>query len=286
MKVLVLGASGHLGAAIRSEFERNSLVVALDHRGLDITDDASVRARVAAEAPDLIVNCAAYNFVDDAEDHPVDALNVNAFGVRALAFAAGECGATLVHYSTDFVFDGRTDRPYTELDRTNPQSVYAGSKLLGEWFAADAPRHYVLRVESLFGRAPNGPQRGSATAIFERLRSGAEVRVFVDRTVSPTHVIDAAVATRAVVERTLPFGLYHCVNTGYCTWLQFAEEAARLIGREPRLVPVTVADVPLRAARPKFCALANEKLARLGVTLPDWRDALRRSLEVQNAEGT
>ena len=278
MKVLVVGASGHLGAAVRHEFGRYSQVVALNHGDLDITDDLLVCARVAAEAPNVIVNCAAYNFVDAAEDHPVDALNVNAFGVRALARAAAECGATLVTYSTDFVFDGGTDRPYTELDRTNPQGVYAGSKLLGEWFAADAPRYYVLRVESLFGRAPNGPERGSAATILQRLRSGDEVRVFVDRTVSPTHVLDAAAATRAVIERALPFGLYHCVNSSHCTWREFAEAAARLLGREPRLVSITVDDIPMRARRPKYCALDNTKLASLGVSMPDWRDALRRSI--------
>lgn len=286
MKVLVLGASGQLGAAVVHEFRPHSEVVAPGRRELDIADDAGVQARVAAEAPDVIVNCAAYNSVDLAEDHPVDALTVNAFGPRALARAAAECGATLVHYSTDFVFDGRTGRPYTELDRTNPQSVYAASKLLGEWFTADAPKHYVLRVESLFGRAPNGPIHGSASTILQRLRSGNEVPVFVDRTVSPTHVVDAAAATRAIIERKLPFGLYHCVNAGRCTWREFAEEAARLMNCAARLVSMTVDDVPMRAVRPKYCALDNAKLASLGVTMPDWRDALHRSLEVHNTRGT
>lgn len=278
MKVLVLGASGQLGAAVVHEFRLHSEVVAPPRRELDIADDAGVQARATAEAPDVIVNCAAYNLVDLAEDHPIDTLNVNAFGPRALARAAAGCGATLVHYSTDFVFDGRTDRPYTELDRANPEGVYAASKLLGEWFAADAPKHYVLRVESLFGRAPNGPTHGSAATILQRLRSGNEVPVFVDRTVSPTHVVDAAAATRAIVERKLPFGLYHCVNSGHCTWREFAEEAARLMGCQARLVPVTVDDVPMRAPRPKYCALDNAKLASLGVSMPEWRDALRRSI--------
>ncbi|HEY3045461.1 MAG TPA: dTDP-4-dehydrorhamnose reductase [Vicinamibacterales bacterium] len=278
MKVLVLGAAGHLGAAIVHEFGSHSDIVAPAHRDLDITDDGAVLAHVTAAAPDVIVNCAAYNLVDAAEDNPVTALHINAFGVRALARAAAGSGAILVTYSSDFVFDGRTGRPYGESDRPNPQSVYAASKLLGEWFAADAPRHYVLRVESLFGRAPDGPERGSAAAILQRLRSGDEVRVFVDRTVSPTHVLDAAAATRAVVERRLPFGLYHCVNSGQCTWREFAEEAARLIGLEPRLVSITAGDVPMRAMRPKYCALSNEKLAGLGVTMPDWRDALQRAV--------
>lgn len=278
MKVLIIGASGQLGAAVVHEFSPHSDVIALRRRDLDITDDARVLARVTAEAPDVIVNCAAYNLVDAAEDDPVTALNVNAFGVRALARAAGENGATLVQYSTDFVFDGRTDRPYAEPDRPNPQGVYAVSKLLGEWFAADAPRYYVLRVESLFGHAPGGPDRGSATMIRQQLIAGDEVPVFVDRTVSPTSVFDAAAATRALVDRKLPFGLYHCVNAGRCTWWEFAEEAARLLGVQPRLKSITLDSVPFRAARPKYCALSTEKLASLGVTLPGWRDGLRRWL--------
>jgi len=278
MKVLVLGASGQLVAAVVHEFSPHAEVVAFGRQDLDITDDARVLTRVAAEAPDAIVNCAAYNLVDQAEDDPVTALQVNAFGVRALARAAAECGATLVHYSTDFVFDGRTDRPYTESDGPNPQSVYATSKLLGEWFAADVPAHYVLRVESLFGRAPGGPSRGSVATILQRLRSGDEVRVFVDRTVSPTYVSDAAAATRAVLERKLPSGVYHCVNSGHCTWRELAEEASRVIGCHARLVSVSVADVVLRASRPQYCALSNEKLASYGVTLPPWQDALGRAL--------
>ena len=120
---------------------------------LDISDFDAVMARVLADRPDVIINCAAYNNVDRAEDEPDKALNANAFAVRVLARAAQETGATLVHYSTDFVFDGHTDRPYIEEDPPNPQSVYAQSKLLGEWFALEAPRAFVLRVESLFGGA-------------------------------------------------------------------------------------------------------------------------------------
>jgi dTDP-4-dehydrorhamnose reductase len=278
MKVLVLGARGRLGSAVVDEFGGHGRVVALARADLDITDDARVLARVVAESPDIIINCAAYNAVDDAQDDPVPALHVNAFAVRALARAAAAVDAPLVHYGSDFVFDGRTSRPYVESDRPNPQSVYAMSKLLGEWFAADAPRQYVLRVESLFSPAGNGPASGSVATIIARLRAGDEVPVFVDRTVTPTYVVDAAAATRLIIERGLPSGTYHCVNQGHCTWWEFAEEAARLIGRQPRLVPITLDQTTLVAKRPKYSALSCALLAGFGVTLPDWRDALRRSL--------
>jgi dTDP-4-dehydrorhamnose reductase len=278
MKVMVIGASGHLGAAVVHEWTGRADVIALGHADLDIVDRGAVQARMTTDRPDVVVNCAAYNQVDGAEDDPVGALNVNMLGVKALASAASSVDAVFVHYSTDFVFDGLIDRPYVETDRPGPRSVYGVSKLLGEWLAADAARHYVLRVESLFGRAPDGVSRGSAANICTRLAAGESVPVFVDRTVSPTHVMDAAAATRAIVEAALPFGVYHCVNTGRCTWMEFAEAAAELLGREPRLVPITLDSVKLKAARPKYCALSNAKLASLGVPIPEWRDALRRSL--------
>lgn len=278
MKVLILGARGRLGSAVVQEFRAHADVVALGRPDLDITDDASVLARVAAESPDVMINCAAYNAVDAAQDDPITALHVNAFGVRALARAASAIDATLVQYSTDFVFDGQTNRPYVESDRPNPQSVYAMSKLLGEWFAADVRRQYVLRVESLFGQAQNGQASGSVATIVERLKAGEEVPVFVDRTVSPTYVVDAAAATHVIIERALPSGLYHCVNSGRCTWWEFAEEAARLLGRPARLKPITLETFRMPAPRPRYAALSNQRLAGFGVVLPHWTDALRRSL--------
>ena len=151
MRIAVVGARGQLGAAVVHECRPAHDVVALTRADLDVTDDGAVEEAIDRIRPEAIINCAADNRVDAAEDHPLDALNVNSFAVRALARAAGRHGAALVHYSSDFVFDGAADTPYLEEDRPNPLSVYAASKLLGEWFAVDAPRAYVLRVESLFG---------------------------------------------------------------------------------------------------------------------------------------
>jgi dTDP-4-dehydrorhamnose reductase len=279
MRIAVTGARGQLGAAIVHEFESRHEVIPLVRQDLDITDDHAVAVAMERLRPDVIINCAAYNDVDGAEDHPVDALNANAFAVRALAAVAVATNAILVHYSTDFVFDGTASTPYTEDDRPNPRSVYAISKLLGEWFAVDAPRWYVLRVESLFGQAPGArPARGSVAGILKKLIAGEEARVFEDRTVSPTYVVDAARATRDLLEHEAPIGLYHCVNSGNGTWHDVARDLARQLGVEPRLVPVRMADTPLRADRPQYCALSNQKLESAGVTMPGWQDALRRYL--------
>ncbi len=279
MRVLITGARGLLGAAIAREFTRLAEVHAFARQDLDVTDETAVTNAVARVNPDLLVNCAAYNNVDGAEQEPDAALRVNAFGVLTLARAAVRHGATLVHYSTDFVFDGETDRPYTEEDRPNPRGLYAASKLLGDWFARDAPRAYVLRVESLFGDpGPDGGRRGSLASIVDRIRSGAEVPVFVDRTVSPGYTADIAAATRALVEGSVPPGLYHCVNAGAASWAEIAEEAARLVGRPLRMKPLTLESAALTAPRPRYCALSPAKLAAAGIVMPPWQDALGRYL--------
>jgi len=277
VRVAVVGARGQLGTAILRACEPRHDVVSFGRDTLDVSDDAAVAEAMARTRPEVIINCAAYNDVDGAEDHPVDALSANAFAVRALARAAVDQGAALVHYSTDFVFDGTASEPYTEADQPNPRSTYAASKLLGEWFAADAPRAYVLRVESLFGRAPGGaPARGSVATIVKSLLAGRDTPVFEDRTVSATYIIDAAHATLRLLERGAAPGLYHCVNTGHCTWLELARELARQLDVEPRLVPVKMADLKLRAARPLYCALSTSKLAAAGAGMPSWQDAVAR----------
>ena len=277
MRIAVVGAHGQLAAAVIHECQADHELLSFPRADLDVTDDRAVAAAMDAARPDLIVNGAAFTDVDGAEDHPIDALNINAFAVRALARAAGKLGAGLVHYSTDFVFDGRVSQPYTEADRPNPRSVYAASKLLGEWFALDAPRAYVLRVETLFGRAPGGgPPKGSVAGIVRALQAGSAPTVFEDRTISPTYVIDAARATRHVIETQPSPGIYHCVNSGSCTWVELARELARLLGVEPRLKPTRMADMALRAVRPQYCALSNAKLRAAGVEMPSWQDALAR----------
>jgi len=277
-RVLVVGAAGRLGAAVVDAFADRE-VIAHTRASLDVTDPAAVHAAVADAAPAVIVNCAAFNAVDEAEDRPLEALATNAFAVRTLARAAEAAGATLVHYGSDFVFDGAASEPYDEDVPPAPGSTYAVSKLLGEWFALDAARSFVLRVESLFGGLPGWTgRRGSLDTIVEGLLQGRPVPVFVDRVVSPSYVHDVARATRHLVDSGAPPGLYHCVNSGYGTWYEVAEEAARALGVTPRLEPVTMDQVRLKASRPRFCALANRKLAAAGFPMPTWRDALRRWL--------
>ena len=281
MKVVVIGAAGQLGQAMMATFAGEHDVIPVTRRDVDVANHRALRAFVMDRKPGAVINCSAYTNVDGAEDEQETALDVNAFAVRTLARATAELNAVLVHYSTDFVFSGTATAPYTEDDAPEPQAVYAQSKLLGEWMAADNPRHFVLRVESLFG----GPHaKRSVDRIADAVRAGGPAPVFSDRVVSPSFVDDVVGATGHLLRSGSPPGLYHCVNTGYGTWFDVGREIARLLDQpETTLKPVSVRDVKLRAPRPRFAALSNAKLARAGYAMPSWQDALRRYLSRQGA---
>jgi len=279
MRLLIVGAGGQLGATAVRRLASSHEVIARTSRELDVTRRRDVTAAIDAIKPDAVLNCSAYTNVDRAQDDPLNALAVNAWGAQALAAAAAAAGATLVHYSTDFVFDGSSTRPYTEIDEPNPQGTYAASKLLGEWFAAEAPSHYVLRVESLFG----GPHaKSSVDVLLNAILTGQEARAFSDRVVTPSYVEDVVDATMRLLAQDAPHGLYHCVNSGMTTWLELTRELARLAGRnDARITPVKMTDTPLKTPRPLFAALSNAKLAALGVHLPTWQDAVGRYVELR-----
>ena len=276
MNVLVIGAAGQLGRAMAARLAMEHTVTRWTRDEIDLRRHCELGDRVRQLAPAAIMNCAGYNNVDQAEQDQEIALDVNAMVVRTLARAAADLDAVLVTYSTDFVFAGTASVPYTEQDRPEPQSAYAQSKLVGEWMAADAPRHYVMRVESLFG----GPKRRSSIdRIAAAVQSGEPAPVFVDRVVSPSFVADVAEASAHVLRTEAPFGLYHCVNTGHATWSEVGQEIARLLGKtEAALKPISVSDVALPAPRPQYAALSNAKLAATGFVMPTWQNAIARYL--------
>ncbi len=277
-RVLVTGTQGQLGDAICRAFTDWD-VVPHSRASLDVADPVAVVKAVRAAAPAVIINCAAFNDVDGAEDRPEDALAVNAFAVRSLARSADECGATLVHYGTDFVFDGTSTEPYNEDSAPSPRSVYAASKLLGEWFGLEAARGFVLRVESLFGMSPAwGGRLGTLDRIVRAMLTDREVSASSDRVVTPSYVEDVAAATRVLIEAGATPGLYHCVNSGQASWHDVVVESARVLGRSPRIRSITTEDVTMRAARPTYCALSNTKLQAAGFAMPSWQDAVSRWL--------
>lgn len=275
-RVLITGAGAQLASALRQRFAPGAAVTALARADLDVTRAADV-ARVFREIqPAIVLNCAAFNDVDGAERQAEAALAVNGLAVAALAKEAAAAGATLVHYSTDFVFDPASDPgPLPESAPVRPRSVYGQSKLLGEIYARQTPRHYVLRVASLFGGTP---AKGSLDRMAATLRRGGVVRAFVDRTVSPSYVHDVADATFRALATGVPHGLYHCVNSGHGTWAEVATALADALGVDAATAveAVPLASVALAVPRPQFAALSNAALATHGVPMPHWRDAVAR----------
>ena len=272
-RVMVTGAAGQLGSAVVARLSATCNVAAFTRGELELTDAAAMLETMTRCRPEVVINCAAYNDVEGAEDAAAAALAGNAFAVQALASGAAASGALLIHYGTDFVFDGTADRPYRETDACRPRSTYGLSKLLGEWFALETAGAYVLRVESLFG---GRRAKSSIDKILSAIREGQPVRVFADRTVTPSFVDDVVAATEQLIAKRPAAGVYHCVNTGETTWLGVAEEAARVLRLDAQIIPVSVNDVKLKAQRPRYCALSNQKLAAAGISMPTWEDALAR----------
>jgi dTDP-4-dehydrorhamnose reductase len=287
MRIVVIGAAGRLGATVRHDLlSAGHHVDAPGRAELDICDARQVATAIERLQPDAIVNCSAYNAVDAAEADPTTAFAVNAQGPSLLAAAARAIGAVLVHYSTDFVFDGETQQPYSEDQPTNPLSVYGASKLAGENEVRSAPRHYILRLESVFGGSGRNGHRATVDQMTDKLLAGVTVPALADRTVSPSYVVDVAHASRMLVERDAPHGTYHCVNSGCTTWVDLATEVARQLGVRGRIEPVQAANLNTPARRPRFCALSNRKLLEVGVVMPTWQSAIGRHLLVRRGQSS
>lgn len=279
MRIVVTGAGGRLGTAMVHGLRlAGHRVTPFIRTQLDVTRRETVLARLSPIRPRAIVNCSAYNAVDAAETDRRTAFAVNAEGPAALADAAADLDAILVHYSTDFVFDGRASEPYVEDAPTRPVNVYGASKLAGEFEVRRLRQHYIVRVESLFGGVAAKGQRATVDYLADSLIAGGPVRAVVDRTVSPSYVDDIVRTARALLEWEAPFGTYHCVSSGSTTWYELASEIARRLGVTAAIEAVKADDFRSAAVRPRFCALSNDKLKTLGVRLPAWTDALARHL--------
>jgi dTDP-4-dehydrorhamnose reductase len=272
MKILIVGNRGMLGTDLMREFGAKCEVLGVDIPELDITDAAQCRERVAELRPDVIVNAAALTAVDYCESHEEEALRVNGEGPGNLAAAATTEGARLVHYSTDYVFDGLKTGPYREEDEARPRSAYGRSKLRGEEMVrANCPDHLVLRTAWLFGC--NG--KNFIRTILKAARGGQALRVVEDQRGSPTYTRDLAKCTVRLVEERCR-GTFHVTNSGACSWFELALYALRCAGIPAAAVtPVTSVEYPLPAPRPANSVLANLNLERAGLpALRSWREAV------------
>jgi dTDP-4-dehydrorhamnose reductase len=277
MNIVITGAGGQLGRdMVRVCSEKGLPVHAAESRHLDITDYPAVKDYLTRHRCDLLINCAAYNAVDEAEQNWKTAYGVNGLGVRNLALAMNECGGTLVHYSTDFVFDGESSRPYTIADSPHPINRYGESKLLGEKFVRDlSDRYYLVRVSWVFG--PGNVNFVKKVMVWSR--TSTELRIVNDQVSSPTYTRDLAKATLDLV-KTGMYGLYHITNDGYCSRYEWAVHILDLLGWEGKIIPVSSREFPTPARRPGFSVLDNFGSPEiLGYSLPDWKDATRQFLD-------
>ena len=280
MTTVLIGADGQLASELQEAFKDRKLVP-LRHADLELADRARVKDTLHTYRPRLVLNTAAYHRVDECEDNPERAFAVNAIAVRNLAIAAKEIGAIVVHFSTDYVFDGRQRRPYREVDPPGPLSVYAASKLAGEYFIrAILERHFLIRTCGLYGLAGSREKGGNFVETMLRLAGeGREIRVVGDQVLTPTSARELARKVRQLVE-TGQYGLYHITNNGECSWYQFAQAIFELAGLQPRLLETTSVAYGARANRPAYSVLDNAMLRSLGLDdLRDWREALADYLD-------
>ncbi len=276
MKLLITGALGQLGQdLIRTCKARGLDYLPTDFSELDIACLPDVRRVVGEYGPDFILNCAAYNLVDQAEKEPYAAMRVNGIGPRNLAIVAEEQDVGLMHFSTDYVFDGKQREPYTIMDRPQPINRYGQSKLLGEDLVRSlCNRHFVVRLSWLFG----GNGDNFVRKVLRWAKAADTVKIVIDQVANPTYSLDAAAAAIDILESGA-YGLYHLTNAESCSrfeWAYYIREYANL---KVELEPVQSDVFPQTAARPVCSVLDNYPLEEtIGHELPDWQDATRRYL--------
>lgn len=297
-RILIVGAAGQLGSELQRSLAQDGEIIAAHRGDADLTMPEQLRALVRRAAPDVILNAAAYTAVDRAESEPELAMAVNALAPGTLAQEALRSGALLVHYSTDYVFDGSKTAPWEETDTPNPLGVYGASKLAGEQaIRAAGGRHLILRTSWVYG--PHGNN-----FLLTMLRLGRErsvLNVVDDQVGSPTTSIELANATQAIVRGILSAqygpsdawtGTYHMTCSGCVSWCGFAQAifaraGALLQGNTPTVNPIPSAAYPTAAKRPHNSVLSNEKLfARFGVRLAPWQSALDEVMQALVREKT
>ena len=284
MRILVTGALGQLGREIcRLAESSEHTYVFTDSRvqsgvsKLDITDPEAVKA--AVQGIDVIVNCAAYTDVNRAETDPETARKVNAFAPAALAQAAKAAGAMLIHVSTDYVFDGTSNVPYTEDAVKNPLGVYGRTKLEGEnAVAASGCRHLIFRTSWLYSNTG----KNFFLTMADLTASKPEIKVVSDQAGTPTYAYDLAYLITYIIEENLldRSGVYNYSNEGVCSWFDFAAEICSLLGHSCRVVPCRTEDYPSPAARPHYSVMDKAKVKRdFGIEVPYWRRSLELAVQ-------
>jgi dTDP-4-dehydrorhamnose reductase len=275
MKILLVGALGQLGTDLRQVLASQE-VIPVDKEEIDICSSPQVNAMVDSLRPQVVLNCAAFNRVDEAEDAPEAAFAVNTLAVRNLAVAARHNDAVMVHFSSDYVFDGPQRHPYVESDLPCPKSMYGVSKMAGEAILqATWSKHFLIRTCGLYGYVGSRDKGTNfVESILQRAAQGAPVRVVADQICTPTSTMDLACAVARLIA-TEAYGLYHVTSSGECSWFEFAQAILSEGSFQQDVQPLTSDQFPVKAPRPTYSVLDNRNFRAAGFQdLRHWRESL------------
>ncbi|MDP3993649.1 MAG: dTDP-4-dehydrorhamnose reductase [bacterium] len=277
MKILIIGSKGMLGQALVKVFSAGNEVLAWDREEIDITEAQSSNIKIQNLRPDLVINAAAYNNVDGAETERELAQKINGYAVGYLSKTCKGLDIPLVHYSTDYVFDGTNRKGYKESDFPNPVSAYGESKFLGEReLQKNTDKFYLIRLSRLFGKEAYiaSAKKSFVNLMLDLAKNHAELEAVDEEISCPTHAVDVAERTRYIAESKPEFGIYHAANVGSATWFEFAAEIFKIKQIDVKLKPVPASRFPRPAMRPQHSVLLNTKLP----PMRSWKEALKEFL--------
>lgn len=278
MKIAVIGANGQLGTDLcRVLPAAGDSVVPLIHRDVDVSNFEQVERALEKVQPDVVISTAAFHKVEVCETEPAESFAVNSIGPRNLALVCKRLSAVLVHFSTDYVFDGKVQRPYSESDLPHPLNVYGISKLAGEGMVALTwERNFVVRTCGLYGVAGSAGKGGNfVETMLKKAKEGLPIRVVNDQVLTPTFTEDLAEAVSQLI-RTEAYGPYHISAEGECSWYEFARKIFELENLQVDLKPVSSTEFPSPVRRPAYSVLSKTKLRKLGIQIPEWHQGLRQ----------
>jgi dTDP-4-dehydrorhamnose reductase len=282
MKIVVIGSTGQLGTDLVKTLGAAHDVIGLTHNDIEVADYDSCLI-LKKHKPDIVINTAAFHKTDQCEDEPMKTFSVNALGARNLTIITKEMDATAVLISTDYVFDGSKKEVYTEDDVPAPVNTYGISKLAAEYFTRQNPKHYIIRLASVFGKAGARGKGGNfVETMITKAKNKDPITVVDDMWMSPTYTKDASSILKEITEKQLPYGIYHATNKGFCSWYQFAEQIFQFTALTPNLKPIKTEQLNMKAERPRFSALKSMKLPQYGIEMRTWQEALREYLIEKN----
>lgn len=284
-KIALIGANGQLGSDLTRVLSQDQEVnlSLLTHNDIEIADKQSIKQTLDIIKPTIIINTAAYNIVDKAENEPEKAFLINAIAVKYLSQYCSTKNITLVHISSDYVFglDQKRKTPYTEDDLPGPVNAYGISKLAGEYFAQyGLSNHFIIRSSGLFGIVGSSGKGGNfITFILKKAQEKKRVEVVNDQIVTPTYTYDLAKQITTLI-KTNKYGLYHASAEGSCTWYEFAQEVFKLTNNKADLIPISSRELSQTARRAQYCVLENNNLKKLDINvMKDWKEGLKEYIQ-------